>query len=483
MSPLNAKSDPRQICIALNERTPKGGLFEGDREHIHPQSNLPWRISPEPFWLNQEQINELKELGKSLHQFYKAANTLYHQSAKGLQPSWITEYLDLGKPSHITEMGLWNRIKSQLPLVMRPDLLLTEEGFRIIEMDSVPGGMGFTAQISHLYSDLGYDLIGGRNGLIEGFYNALSASTNTPKPTIAFVVSDESESYRAEMQWIANQFNQSHSQAYCIHPRDIHFDNAGLFIKDQGLKNRIDAIYRFFELFDLKNIPKAELISYFTKKNNVRLTPPPKAYLEEKLWLALFHHPCLTSFWKKELRQTAFDQLSTLIPQTWILDPRPIPPHASVSNLEINNLPINSWDQLKGLSKKQRELVIKPSGFSELAYESKGVSVGHDMSEETWNRKIQIGLDQFKQTPYILQKFHKSIRKTMHYYDFYDDKLKPMRGRTLIRPYFYLIDGTPNLSGVQAVVCPPDKKILHGMVDAIITPCALQPENLQEKGF
>ena len=253
MSQLNAKSDPRQICITLNEKTPKGGLFEGDRAHIHPQSNLPWRISPEPFWLSTEQKNELEELGNNLHRFYKAANTLYHQSRKGLQPDWIAEYLDIGKPTQITEMGLWNRIKSHLPLVMRPDLLLTEEGFKLVEMDSIPGGIGFTAQISHLYSDLGYNLVGGRNGLVEGFYNALSTSTNTEKPTVAFVVSDESESYRAEMQWIADQFRQNHTRAYCLHPRDIHFDDVGLFAKDEGHKFRIDAVYRFFELFDFKN--------------------------------------------------------------------------------------------------------------------------------------------------------------------------------------------------------------------------------------
>ena len=122
-------------------------------------------------------------------------------------------------------------------------------------------------------------------------------------------------------------------------------------------------------------------------------------------------------------------------------------------------------------------MVIKPSGFCELAYESKGVTVGHDMSEEMWNKNLQNGLDKFKQNPYLLQVFHKAMRKTMHYYDFFEDKVKPMRGRTLIRPYFYIIDGIAKLSGVQAVVCPPDKKILHGMVDAIITPCASYPEN------
>ena len=115
-------SDPREICLALNERTPVGGLFEGDRDHLHPNSNLPWRISPEPFWLSPEQHEQLQALGGVLHQFYKAANLLYHQSVKGIQPAWVHQYLDQGKPGDVLEMGLWNRVKSHLPLVMRPDL-------------------------------------------------------------------------------------------------------------------------------------------------------------------------------------------------------------------------------------------------------------------------------------------------------------------------------------------------------------------------
>ena len=54
--------NPRQICLKLNEMTPKGGLFKGDRKNVHPESNLPWRISPEPFWLDVDQQKELEQL-------------------------------------------------------------------------------------------------------------------------------------------------------------------------------------------------------------------------------------------------------------------------------------------------------------------------------------------------------------------------------------------------------------------------------------
>ena len=39
-----------------------------------------------------------------------------------------------------------------------------------------------------------------------------------------------------------------------------------------------------FELFDLKNIPRAELVMYAAKKQQVVVTPPFKAQLEEKLY-------------------------------------------------------------------------------------------------------------------------------------------------------------------------------------------------------
>ena len=469
-------TDPREICLQLNARSPVGGLFEGDRSHLHPDSRLPWRISPEPFWITPEQFQYLEKLGQVLHAFYHAANLLYHQSVKGIQPAWVHQYLDRGKPQEIVELSRMNRFKSQLPLVMRPDLLLTDAGFRVVELDSVPGGMGFTAQISELYAELGYDLIGGAEGLVDGFYAAIAASTRIEDPVVALVVSDESESYREEMQWLARRLRERGFPIHCLHPRDIRFDEEGLFIEDEGNRQHVDAVYRFFELFDLKNIPKAEPISYFAKKNAVRVTPPLKAYLEEKMWLALFHHPMLQTFWRKELGREATAVLADLIPRSWILDARPLPPHALIPGLEIGGQPVGDWQTLAHLTKKQREFVVKPSGFSELAYESRGVSIGHDLPEEAWGARLQEALDSFATTPYILQEFHKAARRTVRYYDFFEDALRPMRGRILIRPYYYMVDDEPRLSGVQAVVVPPDKKVLHGMVDAVLVPCAVRAD-------
>ena len=45
-----------------------------------------------------------------------------------------------------------------------------------------------------------------------------------------------------------------------------------------------------------------------------------------------------------------------------------------------------------------------------------------------------------------------------------------MKGRTRLSPYFFVNEGKANLGGVLATICPADKKILHGMGDAVMVP-------------
>ena len=472
-----ATADPVALCQRINERSPVGGLFEGDRANLHPDSRLPWRISPEPFWLTPAQATYLEELGPALLAFQRAANLLYHQSVKGLQPAWVHQYLDQGKPGRIIDLGRLNRLKSHVPQVIRPDLILTADGPRVAELDSVPGGIGFTAHISGVYSELGYDLVGGATGLIDGFWEAICASVPEEDPVVAIVVSDESEDYREEMTWLAEVLHHRGHPVYCRHPRDLRVDDDGLLVEtDEGGLARVHVVYRFFELFDLANIPKAELITYFAKKNAVRITPTPKTYLEEKMVLALFHQPQLAGFWRRELGKRAMGVLSDLIPRSWILDPTPVPPHAVIPGLMHQGQPISSWEELAHFSKKERELVLKPSGFAKEATESRGVTIGHDVPEEAWAAAVREALEGFDRQPHVLQDFHKAARLPVKYYDFDTGTVKGMHGRVLLRPYYYVVGDETRLGGVQAVACPADKKILHGMTDAVLTPCAARTE-------
>jgi hypothetical protein len=63
------------------------------------------------------------------------------------------------------------------------------------------------------------------------------------------------------------------------------------------------------------------------------------------------------------------------------------------------------------------------------------------------------------------------------WFDFDKNVVVPMKGRTRLCPYYFVSGegdaARAQLGGVLATICPADKKIIHGMTDAIFAPCAV----------
>ncbi len=437
-----------------------------------------WRVSPCPLFLSSDQLQFFVALGPHLLSFYRGLNRLYGESLKGLQPAWVAGYLDQGKPESLRQYSRMKRFRDEVPAVIRPDIIPTLNGMVITELDSVPGGMGLTACLSHLYHDLDdghVRIIGGRNGMIRGFARTLRSYQAQHTGCIAILISEESKDYRPEMSWLAEQLRKEGLSVWCIEPREIRFTEEGLRLEIDGSLHAVDVVYRFYELFDLLNIPKAELVQYAAKKGWVSVTPPYKPALEEKSAFALFHHPMLRPFWEKELGVECMLELSRVIPKTWLLDPEPLPAIATIPDLHIETRALASWTDLENATQKERQFVIKPSGFSPLAWGSRGVSVGHDMPQAEWVDALRNALVSFPTTPYILQEFHKGRLFDMDFMDESHSAVVRMSGRARLSPYYFVSEGTVELAGILATICPADKKILHGMKDAILVPCAVQP--------
>ena len=53
-------------------------------------------------------------------------------------------------------------------------------------------------------------------------------------------------------------------------------------------------------------------------------------------------------------------------------------------------------------------------------------------------------------------------------------KIETMTSRVRLTPYYFVVGETTQLGGVLATLCPNDKKKIHGMVDAIMAPCAIK---------
>ncbi|HPP75551.1 MAG TPA: hypothetical protein PLU88_10570 [Armatimonadota bacterium] len=426
-----------------------------------------WRISPTPFPIDSELAGLLHRLGPALLSFYNAVNSLYLRS----NYPWVNEYLDKGKPDSIIEHSRMNYHKRRLPGIIRPDILLTDEGPRITELDAVPGGMGQLDAMSLLYADLGFDILGSSRGMLHGFDRMIRSAAGKDDPVLAIVVSEESSDYRPEMGWLAQELKNIGRRAFMIRPEELIFMEDGLFIDQDSHMLKLDVVYRFFELFDLKNIPKVELLTYAAKKRLVVVTPPFKHHLEEKMLLALLHHPMLEDYWLGELSAEDFYLLKEIVPRTWILDPRPVPPHAVIPDFRFRGKPIQDWRVIKEGTQKERRLVVKPSGFSPSAWGSRGVVIGHDNPADKWAEAVENALECFDSVPYVLQHFHEGKRIPVRYLDQNTNGIVEMQGRVRLTPYYYVTDTGAALGGALSTVVPPDKKLIHGMVDAVMAPC------------
>lgn len=422
----------------IREALPEGGLFH-ERE---------WRVSPAAFPLDGKLAAELEKLGHRLLVFLRACNQLYRLSAEGRQPGWVAELLDAGKPPELVAAARERIFRDEIPQVLRPDLVLTAEGFIIAELDSVPGGIGLTGWLGRTYSALGEKIFGGPDGMIDGFAAVL--------PGGDILVSEEAATYRPEMEWLAGVLNEERPALGRWRVLDAVPGN-----------DWQPQVYRFFELFDLPNVPCAASLLEAAKAGRVRVTPPFKPALEEKLWFALFWLKPLESFWRRELGENTLRALRKVIPYSWLLDPQPLPRHAVLPRLEIHD-----WKELEAFSQKKRELVVKISGFSERAWGARGVTVGHDVPQSEWAQTLRESLTEFSSSPRVLQQFHHG-RVVEH--AFWDDAagLKTMRGRVRLCPYYFVSEGRAISGGALATICPDDKKLLHGMKDAILVPSAV----------
>ena len=437
---------PQHAATFIRDSLPPGGLFAG----------LNWRISPVPFPLDKNLAKEIESLGRVLLQFYRAVNLLYRWSVEGKQPDWVARWLDLGKPAELVALQRATAFKNEVPRVIRPDILLTENGFSITELDSVPGGIGLTAWLNQTYSkpeirNLELEILGGAEGMLRGFETIFGDAK-----MVHIVVSEEAATYRPEMEWLAAQVQGSKFKV-----QSPTFENFA-----DG-----DAVYRFFELFDLPNVLNSRKIFELAADGKIRLTPPPKPLFEEKMLFALLWNRNLRDFWRQELGESFFARLKKIVPYTWLVDPAQLPPHAAIPELNLTD-----WRQLKTFSQRERELILKVSGFSEHAWGARGVYLGSDLSHEEWSATVKRAIKDYPYSPFVLQRYEKPKAVEAEWFDFEKSAVVPMKGRARLCPYYFVAGegdaARPQLCGVLATIVPADKKIVHGMADAIVAPCA-----------
>ena len=446
-----------------------------------------WQLSPEAWPLTRDQVTQLEQIGTACLEFHQALETLYLRAVAGknllrnkpLVAPWVAEYLDRGKPAALVEHARDQRLRGVFPPVLRPDLLLTKDGFVMTELDSVPGGIGLTAFLNRLYDGSERAIIGHGDRMVEDFYQSLAGlRPGARNPLIALVVSEEAATYRPEMRWLAGVLQQLGRRVFCLRPEEIFPLGGALFFDVEGTPEKIDIIYRFFELFDFGNIRTAPFLLEAWENGEVAIAPAMRHFQEEKLALALFHHHLLQDFWIEHLEGRTWKLLHELIPVSWVMDPAVLPPGAVLDGPRVGGRALADWRQLGQASQKERELIIKISGFHETAWGARSVVLGSDCSREDWQAGIARALQLASTNLHVLQEYRKP-RQVQHpiYRLAPGDAARAVAtmeaGRLRLCPYFFNQEGRARLAGALATFCPPDKKIIHGMQDAALLPCCV----------
>src|SRR5207248_3794344 len=104
----------------------------------------------------------------------------------------------------------------------------------------------------------------------------------------------------------------------------------------------------------------------------------------------------------------------------------------------IPRLDIHDWREAAKFRQRERDLLLKVSGFSPLGWGSRGIALGADLPHAEWERRIDHALTTFESSPTIMQRFHKGRLFEHEYWDDNSGEVKTMKGRVRLCPYYFL---------------------------------------------
>ena len=134
--------------------------------------------------------------------------------------------------------------------------------------------------------------------------------------------------------------------------------------------------------------------------------------------------------------------------------------------------------QLVELGKGERDYVVKPSGFSELAWGSRGVKIANDLTKEEWTPTLDDALGVVR--THAATSCSASTRAgafACRTSIAPSDEIKQFDGRVRLCPYYFVTgETTVQLGGILATVAPADKRLIHGMGDAVMAPIIRERE-------
>lgn len=386
--------------------------------------NINFRVSSKPFKLTKKEKLDIENIGKAICNYMDCCIELYNNNEDA------HELLDRGKPKHL------KNVKDIKYLFLRPDLILTDSGFCLCEIETSPFGLGLAEVLNRSYGNEGYNTIIQQNQLKNYIQSEIENSG-----TIAY--SDKVKSFSGQLEFMAKQLFSGNGKVWTAK----QIDSSTIPEKQ---------IYRAFylnEQYNDKNVAK------LLNQSHIYL-PTTTPQFEEKALLSFIWDTRFVDFLHSKLGNTDFNFLRKIIPKTWVL---------GEEKYVDGGLPNQKQDSLSlaDLSKNNRKYVLKQSGFTTSSSWGEGVKFLHKIGKKNVIDILQNALRD-KEHLYIIQEFKQGKNIPMSFVD-KNGKQMDMNAKIRITPYYaYMGNGKGNLIAAKVTGCE-NTEYVHATTSSINT--------------
>lgn len=404
------------------------------RTEYETDQKIPFLVSPKPLYLPKVEDDEIRRIGKDVVDFMHAANELYNFEGD------VKDLLDRGKPK-IFQTEIQPRY-----LFVRPDLLITNQGFSICEIETSPFGLALSELLNRGYRAAGFDTMVG-DEVLQNFLR-----DNIPDEGV-IVFSQKTSSYEGQLEFLAREL----------------FSGDGRRWKAEDISTVIGRdhphIYRGFYQYEfLEDLFVNNLVDNLLREGLDTVTPTLTPHMEEKALLSLVWDKRWAGFFSRHLGSAAFHHLIDVIPPTWIV---------GQERYFALGLPsgVSASVDLAGLSKSKRKFVLKKSGFGSGSSWAEGVVFLQEKSIQK-ARDLLDAATSDTQSLYVIQEFRPSQERPLLYED---DKggANQMQARIRITPYFSMAGSEQaKLIAIKATGCE-NTNYIHASTGSINTAVAM----------
>ncbi len=353
-----------------------------------------FRVSPTPFKLTKEQKEQIENIGKAICDYMDCCIELYRTDEH------IHMILDKGKPQEL------KNAKDVKYLFLRPDLILTDNGFSICEIETSPFGLGLAEVLNSTYGNQGYETIIQQHQLKNYIQSQIKHNG-----TIAY--SEKVKAFKGQLEFMATNIFSGNGNVW----------NAQKIGADTIEEKEIYRAFYLNEQFFDKNV--ATLL----KQKHI-YTPTSTPQFEEKALLSFIWNKRYAELLRSRLGESTFCLLRTVIPKTWIVGEEKYLDDGILKEQE-NSL------SLVNLSKNNRKFVLKQSGFSVASSWGEGVKFLHKLSKDKTMGILKEAINDTEHL-YIIQEFKQGKNIPMSFID-EEGIFQNMNARIRITPYYAYI--------------------------------------------